>query len=182
MRVVWQARLFYHQPDFAILDECTSAVNREMETFLYQECQRLGITYITICHRPALKRWHQHNLHLCGNGTRAFKFVRLGDGLGGTDAARLQATSDRALAAAPTPTLGHTLAAAPQQRPAMLAAKTNSYTQQFEQARAQRHVVAKPMTAFRKSMRLLRIMVPGSYGDIGKLLLAIGAQTLLREV
>jgi len=61
------ARLFYHSPRFAILDECTSAVNKEMEELLYMECRRLKIAYITICHRPALKRFHDHSLHLLGN-------------------------------------------------------------------------------------------------------------------
>jgi ABC-type uncharacterized transport system fused permease/ATPase subunit len=47
-----QARLIYHKPAFAILDECTSAVSGEMEVRLYKEiCTKLKITYITISHR-----------------------------------------------------------------------------------------------------------------------------------
>lgn len=29
------ARLFYHKPDYAILDECTSNTSLDMESFLY---------------------------------------------------------------------------------------------------------------------------------------------------
>lgn len=67
------ARLFYHVPKFAILDECTSAVSMEMESLLYSECIRLGITYITICHRPQLRVWHDINLNLLGDGNGGFE-------------------------------------------------------------------------------------------------------------
>jgi len=60
------ARLLYHKPTFAILDECTSAVSREMEELLYNECERQGISYITICHRPTLRAFHDRNLNLTG--------------------------------------------------------------------------------------------------------------------
>ena len=63
------ARLFYHSPTFAILDECTSAVSQAMERTLYAECIARDITYITICHRPALKQYHSQNLHLLGEGS-----------------------------------------------------------------------------------------------------------------
>eukprot|EP01062_Namystynia_karyoxenos_P072660 TRINITY_DN68_c0_g3_i2.p1 TRINITY_DN68_c0_g3~~TRINITY_DN68_c0_g3_i2.p1 ORF type:complete len:1220 (+),score=308.01 TRINITY_DN68_c0_g3_i2:62-3661(+) len=63
------ARLLYHTPQFAILDECTSAVPTSVELLLYEECRRRGITYITICHRPALEAFHSSNVHLCGDGT-----------------------------------------------------------------------------------------------------------------
>jgi ABC-type uncharacterized transport system fused permease/ATPase subunit len=38
MTALLQARLFFHKPEFAILDECSSALNREMETFMYVAC------------------------------------------------------------------------------------------------------------------------------------------------
>eukprot|EP01060_Flectonema_neradi_P017156 TRINITY_DN2395_c0_g1_i2.p1 TRINITY_DN2395_c0_g1~~TRINITY_DN2395_c0_g1_i2.p1 ORF type:complete len:1303 (+),score=257.75 TRINITY_DN2395_c0_g1_i2:40-3948(+) len=63
------ARLFHHSPKFAILDECTSAVSHEVEKMLYEECAKRNIAYITICHRPALKAYHEKNLHLKGEGT-----------------------------------------------------------------------------------------------------------------
>eukprot|EP00475_Leptophrys_vorax_P007198 TRINITY_DN14561_c0_g1_i1.p1 TRINITY_DN14561_c0_g1~~TRINITY_DN14561_c0_g1_i1.p1 ORF type:complete len:1009 (-),score=245.67 TRINITY_DN14561_c0_g1_i1:54-2798(-) len=69
------ARLFYHRPSFAILDECTSAVSTVMEEFLYDQCKALGITYITICHRPALRVFHKANLNLTGDGNGGWEFV-----------------------------------------------------------------------------------------------------------
>ena len=42
------ARLFYHKPDFAVLDECTSAVSLDVEESLYQYAQECGVTVITI--------------------------------------------------------------------------------------------------------------------------------------
>ena len=62
------ARLFYHQPMFAILDECTSAVSHVMERKLYDMCQERGITCITISHRPALIAYHDLKLELDGKG------------------------------------------------------------------------------------------------------------------
>lgn len=32
-------RLFYHTPKFAILDECTSCINKNVEERLYNECR-----------------------------------------------------------------------------------------------------------------------------------------------
>ncbi|KAJ9443975.1 ABC transporter D family member 1 [Diplonema papillatum] len=63
------ARLFYHNPKYAILDECTSAVSHSVESMLYEECYKRKITYITICHRPALEAYHSKNLHLEGENS-----------------------------------------------------------------------------------------------------------------
>lgn len=62
------ARLYYHQPKFAVLDECTSAVSPEMEQFMYKHAQEIGISLLSVAHRPAL--WHFHNrlLKLDGKG------------------------------------------------------------------------------------------------------------------
>jgi len=41
----WQmARLFYHKPQFAILDECTSACSVDVEGFMYQHCRQVGFS------------------------------------------------------------------------------------------------------------------------------------------
>ncbi len=56
------ARLFYHQPLFAILDECTSALNVELERKFYVQCQQLGIHYISVGHRSTLLEYHDEVL------------------------------------------------------------------------------------------------------------------------
>ncbi|KAJ2365828.1 ATP-binding cassette long-chain fatty acid transporter pxa1, partial [Coemansia sp. RSA 2611] len=58
------ARVFYHLPRFAVLDEATSAVSADVEGLIYEHAKRLGITLITISHRPALYRHHTYLLRL----------------------------------------------------------------------------------------------------------------------
>ncbi|EDQ89564.1 uncharacterized protein MONBRDRAFT_8117 [Monosiga brevicollis MX1] len=62
------ARCLFHQPRFAILDECTSAVSHDMERRLYELCAKYNITCITISHRPALIAFHDLKLELDGTG------------------------------------------------------------------------------------------------------------------
>lgn len=45
------ARLFYHQPQYAILDECTSSVSMDIEKIMYTHAQKLGISLMTVSHR-----------------------------------------------------------------------------------------------------------------------------------
>ena len=54
------ARLFYHKPQFAILDECTSAVSVDVEGSMYQYCRQVGITLFTVSHRRSL--WTHHEV------------------------------------------------------------------------------------------------------------------------
>ncbi|CAI2165265.1 3074_t:CDS:10 [Funneliformis geosporum] len=51
---VAMARLFYHRPQFAILDECTSAVSVDVEGIMYTHAHTLGITLFTVSHRHSL--------------------------------------------------------------------------------------------------------------------------------
>ncbi|CEG69517.1 Putative ATP-binding cassette, subfamily D (ALD), member 3 [Rhizopus microsporus] len=48
---VAMARLFYHKPQFAILDECTSAVSVDIEALMYEHARKVGITLFTVSHR-----------------------------------------------------------------------------------------------------------------------------------
>jgi ABC-type glutathione transport system ATPase component len=56
------ARLFYHKPDYVILDECTSACAGSMERRLYRRCKEMGCSVITISHRPVLQAFHDRIL------------------------------------------------------------------------------------------------------------------------
>ncbi|XP_024314654.1 ABC transporter D family member 1 [Brachypodium distachyon] len=62
------ARLFYHKPKFAILDECTSAVTTDMEERFCNRVRAMGTSCITISHRPALVAFHDIVLSLDGEG------------------------------------------------------------------------------------------------------------------
>lgn len=62
------ARLFYHRPLFAILDECTSAVTTDMEERFCAQVRAMGTSCVTISHRPALVAFHDTVLSLDGEG------------------------------------------------------------------------------------------------------------------
>ncbi|XP_068658650.1 ABC transporter D family member 1-like [Aristolochia californica] len=70
------ARLFYHKPKFAILDECTSAVTIDMEERFCTKVRAMGTSCITISHRPALVAFHDIVLSLDGEGGWSVKHKR----------------------------------------------------------------------------------------------------------
>ncbi|XP_029198545.1 ATP-binding cassette sub-family D member 3-like [Acropora millepora] len=67
------ARLFYHRPQFAILDECTSAVSVDVEGFMYTRCREVGITLFTVSHRKSLWKYHEYVLYMDGRGAYEYK-------------------------------------------------------------------------------------------------------------
>uniref|UniRef100_A0A8D0G9J5 ATP-binding cassette sub-family D member 3 n=1 Tax=Sphenodon punctatus TaxID=8508 RepID=A0A8D0G9J5_SPHPU len=69
------ARLFYHKPQFAILDECTSAVSVDVEGYIYSHCRKVGITLFTVSHRKSLWKHHDYYLHMDGRGNYEFKKI-----------------------------------------------------------------------------------------------------------
>jgi ATP-binding cassette subfamily D (ALD) protein 3 len=69
---VAMARLFYSAPQFAILDECTSAVSSDVEGRLYTTAREEGITLFTVSHRAALREYHTHVLEFDGRGGYTF--------------------------------------------------------------------------------------------------------------
>ncbi|KAJ3474788.1 hypothetical protein NLG97_g9694 [Lecanicillium saksenae] len=73
------ARLLYHEPKYAIIDEGTSAVSSDVEGLLYEMCKEKGITLITISTRASLKKYHTYNLVL-GQGETGdeWEFERIG--------------------------------------------------------------------------------------------------------
>ncbi|XP_042038702.1 ABC transporter D family member 1-like isoform X1 [Salvia splendens] len=70
------ARLFYHKPKFAILDECTSAVTTDMEERFCAKVRAMGTSCITISHRPALVAFHDVVLSLDGEGGWSVHYKR----------------------------------------------------------------------------------------------------------
>ena len=58
------ARLLLNRPRFAILDEATSALDVASEERLYSRLARLPIAFISIGHRPSLRKFHNRVIEL----------------------------------------------------------------------------------------------------------------------
>jgi len=69
------ARIVYHLPAFAVLDEPTSAVSSDVEGLLYEVCKAKGITLVTLSTRASLKKYHVFQLSLDGDGGWAMERI-----------------------------------------------------------------------------------------------------------
>lgn len=72
---VAMARLFYHKPKYAILDECTSSVTLDTEKVMYDTAKGLGITLMTVSHRRSLWKYHTRILQFDGQGGYVFTML-----------------------------------------------------------------------------------------------------------
>ncbi|ETW87611.1 ABC transporter [Heterobasidion irregulare TC 32-1] len=70
-KIAW-ARLFYHKPKYAVLDEATSLVPADIEGLMMDHATELGITLLTVSHRPSLWKYHSMILHYDGQGGYVF--------------------------------------------------------------------------------------------------------------
>lgn len=68
------ARLYFHCPKFAVLDECTSQVTPEMEEKMYTYAtEDLGITVLSVAHRKPIWKFHKFLLQFDGDSGYLFK-------------------------------------------------------------------------------------------------------------
>jgi len=68
------ARLFYHAPDFAVLDESTNALDPNNEYDMYMQCTKLNIALISVGHKESLLAYH--NLLLVYDGKGGWELKR----------------------------------------------------------------------------------------------------------
>ena len=76
------ARLLYHRPAFAILDEATSSLDPESEALLYGLVKRRGektlggfTTILSVAHRQSVRKFHSVELTLKGDGAWTFQDI-----------------------------------------------------------------------------------------------------------
>jgi ABC-type uncharacterized transport system fused permease/ATPase subunit len=144
-----------------------------METKLYETCQELGIAYITICHRPALKRFHDVNLNLTGDGQGGWEVHQIPHNVS-------NASDDEGVMSTPQ-----------REKPSMHVLPNVS----IPSSDSEKYTVARslPYTHLRETLPLprrsvlsqvssvLAIVLPGSWFSLGGLLVAIGLRTATHE-
>jgi len=71
------ARVLWHKPRFACLDECTSAVALDGEEEVYQHINDIGCTVLTASQKPWLMNYHSALLNLLGDGKGSYEFKQI---------------------------------------------------------------------------------------------------------
>jgi ABC-type uncharacterized transport system fused permease/ATPase subunit len=66
------ARMFFHQPRFGLLDECTSAVSIEVEEQLYKAAHQAGTSCLTLSQRLCLPEFHDRELRVGENTAKGW--------------------------------------------------------------------------------------------------------------
>ncbi|KAF2356891.1 ABC transporter type 1 transmembrane domain [Trinorchestia longiramus] len=69
-------RVLYHRPQFAILDEASSALSEDIEKILYTLAASAGVTVISVGHRATLRQYHDALLTLDGSGGWSLRTLR----------------------------------------------------------------------------------------------------------
>ena len=71
------ARMLHHRPQFALLDECTSAVSIDQEEELYAAAQRAGITCVTVSQKMTLPEFHTQELRMGEDNVSGFTLLTI---------------------------------------------------------------------------------------------------------
>eukprot|EP00736_Rhodelphis_marinus_P011823 Rmarinus@m.11012 len=66
------ARILFHRPAFAILDEATSSVDVAHEALMYDKCRTLGIGVLSVGHRASLESLHDRIYTIEGTETEPY--------------------------------------------------------------------------------------------------------------
>lgn len=65
--------MFYHKPQFAILDESTSEISVDIESKIYMMAKEMTITLITVVtQKKSFFDYHDYVLSIDGNGEWVF--------------------------------------------------------------------------------------------------------------
>ena len=63
-RINFARLLLRPKSELALMDECTSACDVHSESLLYEHLQKQLHSYVSVGHRPALRKFHTHVLWL----------------------------------------------------------------------------------------------------------------------
>jgi len=69
------ARLFFHQPRFVVLDECTNGISPDVEQSLYDRCTTLELGVFSISHKIELKEFHDYELHFNNDDEGSYLYL-----------------------------------------------------------------------------------------------------------